>query len=52
MIIGIFLVPVAWLITTAYKPGRDIFSFPPTLLFTPTLDNFAASSAISISSAW
>ncbi len=40
VIIGIFLVPVAWLITTAYKPGRDIFSFPPTLMFTPTLDHF------------
>jgi multiple sugar transport system permease protein len=39
-IVGIFLVPVAWLITTAYKPGRDIFSFPPTFTFTPTLDNF------------
>lgn len=40
VILGIFLVPVAWLITTAYKPGRDIFSFPPTFAFTPTLDNF------------
>lgn len=40
VIVGIFLVPVAWLITTAYKPGRDIFSFPPTFAFTPTLDNF------------
>jgi ABC-type glycerol-3-phosphate transport system permease component len=40
VIVGLFLVPVAWLITTAYKPGRDIFSFPPTFAFTPTLDNF------------
>ena len=39
-IVVAFLLPVAWLITTAYKPGRDIFSFPPTLAFTPTLDNF------------
>jgi multiple sugar transport system permease protein len=31
---------VAWLISTAYKPGRDIFSIPPTLTFSPTLDNF------------
>jgi multiple sugar transport system permease protein len=36
----IFLTPVAWLISTAYKPGRDIFSIPPTLAFTPTLQNF------------
>ena len=40
VIVGVFLAPVAWLITTAYKPGRDIFSFPPTFAFTPTLDNF------------
>ena len=40
VIVGVFLLPVAWLITTAYKPGRDIFSFPPTFAFTPTLDNF------------
>lgn len=40
-ILIVFLAPVAWLITTAYKPGRDIFSIPPTLAFTPTLQNFA-----------
>ena len=39
-IVGVFLVPVAWLISTAYKPGRDIFSIPPTFFFTPTLANF------------
>jgi multiple sugar transport system permease protein len=41
VILGVFLAPVAWLITTAYKPARDIFSFPPTLAFTPTLANFS-----------
>jgi multiple sugar transport system permease protein len=40
VILVVFLVPVAWLISTAYKPGRDIFSIPPTLWFTPTLQNF------------
>jgi multiple sugar transport system permease protein len=39
-IVALFMAPIAWLITTAYKPVRDIFSFPPTLAFTPTLDNF------------
>ncbi len=39
-IVFVVLLPVAWLITTAYKPARDIFSYPPTLLFTPTLNNF------------
>ncbi|MBV9391799.1 MAG: carbohydrate ABC transporter permease [Verrucomicrobia bacterium] len=36
----IFLGPVVWLITTAYKPAVDIFSFPPVFTFAPTLDNF------------
>jgi multiple sugar transport system permease protein len=35
-----FLLPIAWLFSTAYKPARDIFSRPPTLTFTATLDNF------------
>ncbi|MXN19653.1 ABC transporter permease subunit [Pseudooceanicola sp. GBMRC 2024] len=34
------LVPFLWLAATAYKPGRDIFAIPPTLLFSPTLENF------------
>ena len=36
----LFLAPVIWIATTAYKPGRDIFSIPPVLGFTPTLANF------------
>jgi ABC-type glycerol-3-phosphate transport system permease component len=39
-IVVLFLAPVAWMISTAYKPARDIFSIPPVILFTPTLDNF------------
>ncbi|MGH7186232.1 MAG: carbohydrate ABC transporter permease, partial [Pseudomonadota bacterium] len=39
-IVAMFLLPVAWLITTAYKPARDIFSSPPSLVFAPSLDNF------------
>ncbi|HET6468335.1 MAG TPA: carbohydrate ABC transporter permease [Geminicoccaceae bacterium] len=35
-----FLAPVVWLFSTAYKPAREVFGYPPTLAFTPTLDNF------------
>ncbi|MEZ5666885.1 MAG: carbohydrate ABC transporter permease [Alphaproteobacteria bacterium] len=38
--LALFLAPVAWLFSTAWKPARDIFSFPPSLAFTPTWDNF------------
>jgi multiple sugar transport system permease protein len=40
--LAVFLAPVLWLLTTAYKPARDIFGFPPRLAFDPTLDNFRA----------
>jgi multiple sugar transport system permease protein len=40
VITGIFLAPIVWMMSTAYKPARDIFSIPPALLFTPTLANF------------
>jgi multiple sugar transport system permease protein len=36
----VFLAPVAWLVSTAYKPARDILSSPPRLWFQPTLDHF------------
>jgi multiple sugar transport system permease protein len=36
----VFLAPVLWLITTAYKPGRDIFAIPPRFVFSPVLDHF------------
>lgn len=40
VIVGLFLIPVAWLVSTAWKPARDIFSIPPSFAFTPTLANF------------
>ena len=42
LLVAIFLAPVAWLISTAYKPARDIFSIPPAFSFVPTLANFAS----------
>jgi len=36
----LFLLPVAWLISTAWKSSDDIFSIPPGLLFNPSLTQF------------
>lgn len=36
----VFLAPLVWLYSTAYKPAREIFQIPPALAFTPTLENF------------
>lgn len=38
--LAFFLAPFLWLATTAYKPSSEIFSIPPRLAFTPTLDQF------------
>ena len=40
LIVLLFLAPVLWLVSTAYKPGTAMFTSPPTLFFTPTLANF------------
>ena len=34
--------PIALLVASSFKQARDIFATPPTLLFTPTLENYAA----------
>jgi multiple sugar transport system permease protein len=36
----LFLLPIAWMILTSLKQQRDIFTTPPTLFFTPTLDTY------------
>lgn len=36
------LAPIALIISASFKPEREIFAFPPTLLFTPTFEHYAA----------
>ena len=40
VVIAVLLAPLVWLMSTAYKPARDVFTIPPALSFTPTLANF------------
>lgn len=37
-----FLVPVVWMMMTAFKPRQDIISVPPKVFFTPSLDGFVS----------
>jgi multiple sugar transport system permease protein len=37
----VFLFPVFWMVLTSFKMPRDIFTTPPTLLFTPTLETYS-----------
>lgn len=38
----LFIAPILWMITTAFKTGNQAFSSEVQWFFTPTLDNFAA----------
>lgn len=32
--------PILLIVASSFKPGRDIFATPPSLIFTPTLENY------------
>ena len=36
------LLPIALIVSSSFKPARDIFAVPPRLLFSPTLAHYAA----------
>lgn len=37
-----FLFPVFWMVLTSFKMPRDIFTTPPTLFFTPTIETYTS----------
>jgi multiple sugar transport system permease protein len=37
-----FLLPIAWMVLTSLKQQRDIFTTPPKIFFTPTLETYVA----------
>ena len=37
---AIFLFPILWMIITSFKDQRDIFTSPPVLFFTPTIEHY------------
>jgi multiple sugar transport system permease protein len=37
-----FLFPIVWVLLMAFQTNEDILRIPPSLVFTPTLENFAA----------
>lgn len=38
----VFLFPVFWMVLSSFKDQRDIFTMPPTLFFTPTLETYGS----------
>lgn len=42
-LVGIFLLaPVVWMVLASFKKSSEVIAYPPTLLFTPTLENYIA----------
>lgn len=41
-VIGVFLLPVIWLVLTSLKGPQDVTAYPPKILFRPTLENYNA----------
>ncbi|WP_274630329.1 carbohydrate ABC transporter permease [Arvimicrobium flavum] len=37
---AIFLFPILWMVVTSFKDQRDIFTSPPVLFFTPTIEHY------------
>ena len=40
LVLAFFLFPPVWMVITSLKLGRDIVTWPPTFVFTPTLENW------------
>lgn len=41
-IVFLFMLPILWIVTTAFKTRTDAFAIPPVWFFSPTLQNFRA----------
>jgi len=41
VLLTLWTFPVLWALLTSFKTERDVLAYPPTLIFTPTLANYA-----------
>ncbi len=40
LVLAVLVVPVAWMVLSAFKARTEVAALPPRLVFTPTLENF------------
>ncbi len=40
-LLALWVFPIAWAVVVALKSESEVLAFPPAIVFTPTLDNFA-----------
>ena len=41
LLLLVYLFPIYWIVTMAFKLPKDTFAYPPVFVFQPTLENFA-----------
>ena len=41
VLLAVWAFPVLWALLTSFKTERDVLAYPPTVIFTPTLRNYA-----------
>src|ERR1700751_5244150 len=37
----IIMAPVAWMVLSSFKPSFEVTAYPPTLIFSPTVENYS-----------
>jgi multiple sugar transport system permease protein len=42
LLVSVWAFPVLWALLTSFKTERDVLSYPPVFVFTPTLSNYQA----------
>ena len=42
LVLVFFLFPVVWIFLMSFQTNEDILRIPPSVFFTPTLDNYGA----------
>lgn len=40
LVLGVLVLPVAWVVLSAFKMRTEVAALPPKVIFTPTLENF------------
>jgi multiple sugar transport system permease protein len=43
-VITFIMFPLVWIVMMSFKGYADVIAFPPTFIFTPTLENYSGSS--------
>ena len=38
----LIMMPTAWMVLSSFKPSFEVTAYPPTLMFSPTIENYSS----------